>query len=244
MEPVLIVSVSAPVASFRRPLDHNYQRTLPLPPPTTLLGIAGAALGLPDRELWDPQAGWSDLRVSTWMDEPPGKARDMWTVLKIISGKLGERSPYFRELLFYVRYKLAYGGTTSQLEELARAFRDPVFPLSLGRDDELMFVEDVTLCHAGAGDSVFGGTVLPCDIRKIPRLKPALAPGTAFEPPLVERLPVSFEVDKKGVRHPQKLQFFSFLPPGVQIEVPNLAPLQCAGQNFVWLNSSPNQIPS
>ncbi|WP_347243714.1 CRISPR-associated protein Cas5, partial [Thermogutta sp.] len=187
-----------------------------------LLGIAGAALGLSDRELWDPQAGWSKLRVSVWMDAPSGKARDMWTVLKIKDGKLGERSPYFRELLFYVRYKLAYGGTASQLEELARAFRDPVFPLSLGRDDELLLVEDVTLYEAQSGEPVFGGTVLPTDIRKIPRLKPALAPGTAFEPPVVERLPVAFEVDKEGVRHPRNIEFFSFLPPRVQIEVLDL----------------------
>ena len=50
MEPIVAVWVRAPVASFRRPLDHDYQRTLPMPPPTTLLGIAGATLGLSDRE--------------------------------------------------------------------------------------------------------------------------------------------------------------------------------------------------
>ena len=55
-EPIIAVRVRAPVASFRRPLDHNYQRTLPMPPPTTLIGIAGAALGLSDRELWAPDS--------------------------------------------------------------------------------------------------------------------------------------------------------------------------------------------
>ena len=49
---LLALNVSAPVASFRRPLDLNYQRTLPLPPPTTLIGLAGAALGMSPWDLW------------------------------------------------------------------------------------------------------------------------------------------------------------------------------------------------
>jgi len=69
MERILLVTVRAPVASFRRPLDHNYQRTLPMPPPTTLLGIAGAALGLSDRELWAPDSPVCELKVSVWMEE-------------------------------------------------------------------------------------------------------------------------------------------------------------------------------
>jgi CRISPR-associated Cas5-like protein len=116
MERILLVTVRAPVASFRRPLDHNYQRTLPMPPPTTLLGIAGAALGLSDRELWAPDSPVRELKVSVWMEEwkqeepnrTPGRARDMRTVLKIKSGKIAERSPYFRELLFFVRYTLIF----------------------------------------------------------------------------------------------------------------------------------------
>jgi CRISPR-associated protein Cas5t len=101
MELIVAVRVCATVASFRRPLDHNYQRTLPMPPPTTLLGIAGAALGLSDRDLWSPKSLLSNLKVSVWIEEEPGRARDMWTVLKIKSGKIAERSPYFREFALF-----------------------------------------------------------------------------------------------------------------------------------------------
>lgn len=100
MERILVVMVRAPVVSFRRPMDHNYQRTLPMPPPTTLLGIAGAALGLSDRELWAQDSPMRDLRVSVWIEGETGRAYDMWTVLKIKGGRIAERSPYFRELLF------------------------------------------------------------------------------------------------------------------------------------------------
>ena len=80
---ILWIKVTAPLASFRRPLDHNYQRTLPLPPPTTLLGLAGAALGLSEEELWLKPSPLRDLSVAALALQKPGIARDMWTVMKI-----------------------------------------------------------------------------------------------------------------------------------------------------------------
>jgi CRISPR-associated protein Cas5t len=240
MELIVVVQVRAPVASFRRPLDHNYQRTLPMPPPTTLLGIAGAALGLSDRELWAPDSPVRGLKVSVWMEEEmkeeSGRARDMWTVLKIKSGKIAERSPYFRELLFFARYTLVYGGDEKLLRRLEAAFRDPAYPLSLGREDELALVEEVTLAEATAGELRFRGTVLPGDIRQMPEVRPILREGAVFEPPVVEKLPLGFTVDGKGVRHPERPVSLSFLPLGVELEVPLEQALRFEGRSFVWLN--------
>lgn len=237
MERIVAVTVRAPVASFRRPLDHNYQRTLPMPPPTTLLGIAGAAVGLSDRELWDPNSPWRDLKVSVWMDEEPARARDLWTVLKIKSGKIAERSPYFRELLFFVRYTLFYGGPEKLLGQLKAAFQDPAYPLSLGREDELLLVEEIQLDIAIAGTPRFKGTALPADIRTQSSIRPILKPGTYFEPAVVETLPLRFWVDAKGIRHPESLIPLSFLSPGLEIEVPDMPALQWQERNFTWLNS-------
>lgn len=242
MEPLLAVTVTAPVASFRRPLDHNFQRTLPMPAPTTLIGIAGAALGLSDRQLWNKKQGLLDLKVSVYLEELPGKARDMWTVLKIKQGKIAERSPYFRELLFQVRYVLLYGGPEQRLRELARAFENPVYPLSLGRDDEMLLIEELALGQARPGESLFEGTVLPGDLRTNQNYRARLNAGNAFEPPLVERLPTVFEIDKKGIRHPRQFAFFSFLPLGVTLEIAGVTSVQWKGRNFVWLNSSPNPM--
>jgi len=105
----LWLKVTAPVASFRRPLDHNYQRTLPHPPPTTLWGLAGAALGLSDYEMWSSSSPLRGIKVSVVALNKPGLARDMWTLRKIKGNKIVELSPYFRELLFYARYILLYG---------------------------------------------------------------------------------------------------------------------------------------
>ncbi len=237
MEPIVAVRVRAPVASFRRPLDHNYQRTLPMPPPTTLIGIAGAALGLSDRELWAPDSPVRRLKVSVWMEEEPGRARDMWTVLKIKSGKIAERSPYFRELLFFARYMLLYGGEEALLQRLEAALQDPAYPLSLGREDELFLIEDVTLETVSEGVQRFRGTVVPGDIRQMRGLRPILREGAVFEPPVVEILPLSFTLDAKGIRHPERPEPFSFLPLGIDIEIPVERALQFEDRNFVWLNS-------
>lgn len=243
MEPVLIVQVRAPVASFRRPLDHNYQRTLPMPPPTTLVGIAGAALGLSDRELWAPGSPLHRLKVSVWMEEEPGRARDMWTVLKIKNARIEARSPYFRELLFFTCCTLLYSGDEALLQELERAFRDPAYPLSLGREDELMLVEDVLLTEAQSGEPRFRGTIVPGDIRRMPDLRPILHAGAVFEPPMVETLPLTFSVDTRGIRHPERPTLLSFLPLGVELEVPRITALRWNERNFAWLNSSLNPIP-
>jgi len=237
MGPIVAVRVRAPVASFRRPLDHNYQRTLPMPPPTTLLGIAGAALGLSDREMWAPDSPVRGLKISVWMEEEPGRARDMWTVLKIKSGKIAERSPYFRELLFFVRYTLVYGGDEGLLRELEAAFRDPAYPLSLGREDELLLIEDVIVETASEGAPRFRGTVIPGDIRQMAGLRPILREGAVFEPPVVEMLPLGFTVDAKGIRHPERSMTVSFLPMGIEIEVPGARAWQVGERHFTWLNS-------
>ncbi len=235
---VLRVAVRAPVASFRRPLDHNYQRSLPLPPPTTVLGIAGAALGLSDRQLWASDSPLQQVVVAAWADAEPGRARDMWTVLKIKGGKIAERSPYFRELLFAVSYTLVYGGPNETLERLAAAFADPVYPLSLGREDELALVEEVTLEEASDGQARFRGTVLPGDVRRVP-FRPLLRPGARMEPVLVETLPLAFSLDNRGIRNPERRTPLSFLPLQPELEVPSpwFTVLQLRGRNFAWVNS-------
>lgn len=234
---VLRVAVRAPVASFRRPLDHNYQRSLPLPPPTTVLGMAGAALGLSDRQLWANDSPLRHVAVAVLADAQPGRARDMWTVLKIKSGKIAERSPYFRELLFSVRYTLIYGGPEAVLERLATAFADPAYPLSLGREDEIALVDEVALEEAGGGEPRFQGTVLPGNLR-VMCPQAAVRRGTRTETVLVEILPLSFRVDAKGLRHPLHRITLSFLPMGAELEVPSpwFDVRQLRGRNFAWVN--------
>ncbi len=234
MESVLIVDVRAPVASFRRPLDHNYQRSLLLPPPTTLIGIAAAALGLSDFQLWAPDSPLRSLRTAVWIHNEPGRARDLWTLLKIKSNKM-LRSPYLRELLFFVQYTLFYGGPESLLAQLYRAFQDPAYPLSLGREDELLLIDSLQLQTVAPGDPIFFGTIIPGDFRQQP-FRPILEPGIQMEAPSVEVLPKRFSIDQKNYRNPEHLQPFSFLPLHYKIHIANMPALQWQNRSFTWLN--------
>ncbi len=237
----LAVTLSAPVASFRRPLDLNFQRTLLLPPPTTCLGLAGAALGLSEKELWAPSSPLAEVKVSVLLEPSPvtgadpAIARDLWKVLKIKNKKITDRSPYFRELLFFPRYTLLFGGEPQIIERLREAFLNPAYPLSLGREDELAAIETLEKASFSPGDSVLSGTVVPGDFRKM-EAKVKLAPGIRVEPPSVEVLPLRFEVIK-GVRHPRDRRPFTFLPLESRFEIPGLETLAFRGRSFVWLNS-------
>lgn len=238
---VLWVKASAPSASFRRPLDHNYQRTLPLPPPTTLFGLAGAALGLAEEELWQESSPLRELLVAALALQKPGITRDMWTVLKIKNKRLAERSPYFREIIFNARFMLLYGGRKELLTGLRQAFIDPAYPLSLGREDELIVIEDLGMGDACPGVPLFSGTVIPGDLQNL-RFKWIPRPGIAFEPPVVENMPLGFEIDKNGIRHPLNPRPFTFLPYDLEIELEGyqdaltIEPLE--GRSFTWMNWS------
>ena len=168
------------------------------------------------------------------MDQEPGRASDMWTLLKIKNGKM-ERSPYVRELLFNVSYTIIYSADEQLLTSLNQAFQNPAYPLSLGREDELILVEDITIDEASPGEPTFYGTVISGDVRKM-HIHPMLEPGIQFEPPIIEELPLNFSVDNKRLRHPQNYATLSFLPFQLKMEISGLQALKYQGRNFVWMN--------
>jgi CRISPR-associated Cas5-like protein len=127
----LAVQVRAPTASFRRPLDHTYQRTLPLPPPTTVIGLAAAALGISASELWKSDSPLGTVRVQTLAQNIPARAADLWTLLKIKSGKM-ERSPYLRELLFNAQFTCCIKPMNHGSKCWSKRSANPFTPFHLG----------------------------------------------------------------------------------------------------------------
>lgn len=233
----LAVQVRAPVASFRRPLDHTYQRTLPLPPPTTVIGLAAAALGISTRELWDSSSPLRAVRVQTLAQNIPARAADLWTLLKIKSGKM-ERSPYLRELLFNAQFTLLYQADEPLLDRLQQAFWQPIYPLSLGREDELIQVESCEIidCLPAEPPYRFYGVILPGDLRLL-HARPVVQPGVVLEPAVVERLPTAFAIDRNEQRNPQNLRTFTLLPFQVIVELEqmNIPVYALQDRHFVWL---------
>lgn len=233
----LAVQVRVPTASFRRPLDHTYQRTLPLPPPTTVIGLAAAALGMSASELWNSDSPLGTVRVQTLAENIPARATDLWTLLKIKSGKM-ERSPYLRELLFNAQFTLLYQADERLLDRLQQAFWQPVYPLSLGREDELIQVESCEIidCLPAEPPYRFYGVILPGDLRLL-QARPIVQPGVVLEPAVVERLPTAFAIDRNEQRNPRNLQTFTFLPFQVIVELEqmNIPVYALQDRHFVWL---------
>ena len=107
-------------ASFRDPLAHTYQRTFPLPPPTTLTGLLGAALGVAPEEADRLDVGVSVYRVRTATDmecQRSGRALDLWKYRKYKNGAFDTSAVLTRELLYrhdYDLYYLPHSGVTAR----------------------------------------------------------------------------------------------------------------------------------
>ncbi|MCD6086771.1 MAG: CRISPR-associated protein Cas5 [Candidatus Hydrothermae bacterium] len=237
----LVLRVRAPQVSFRRPLDINFQRTLPLPPPTTLIGLAGAALGLSDYQIWNDE-NWRPLRelkVASLLLKQPGRGKDMMTVLKIKNNRIEQRSPYFRELLFDVEYLVIYSGDADLLKRLKNAFNDPFYPLSLGREDELVEIVEMKEIQVSHGGPTFYGTAIPGDIReyRIEIIDFDNKKKVKLEPAVIENVPTRFSV-QKGRRVPIKKATLTFLPYLLKVKIADFEQevFTISGRNFTWMN--------
>jgi hypothetical protein len=61
---------------------------------------------------------------------------------------------------------------------------------------------------------------------------------------MVERLPVGFMLDARGIRSPLSPVILSFLPLGVELEIaePQWQPLRWGERNFVWIIGSMGEV--
>lgn len=146
------VKLSGWTASFRHPqLVTGTQPTLPLPPPSTIYGLVAAAVG-----------SWISPGecALAYVFRAQGKARDLETIYQFGNSSRAGSNVIFREWLtdwqlwLYFKEKL-----------WATAFEEPVFPLLLGRQQELAHVEQTggVVQEVGLKSSAttLHGTVVP-----------------------------------------------------------------------------------
>lgn len=199
--------------SFRDPKSHKIHRTLPFPPRTTLIGLAGAALGLSEDVVWKECEGVrvAVVDVSKASDlGGTGKAEDL-VKYKKYKDSTTETSLYVRELLYKPEYMIYY---TSEKEELLdkifSAFQNPVYALSLGRDDELITIKSIEKTNLESLEfGEFEETILPFDPSE-EGFDIDIGNQRYFEPYSSVLLPSTFSV-KKGIREPADLQKYVFL---------------------------------
>ena len=146
---VLRIHITAWVASFRNPLFvSGFQPTLPVPPLSTIYGLISAACG----DYITP-----DKASVGYVFQSKGMSVDLETIYEF-AGKL-VANPNITRRQFLVAPELYLYTSDMWLED---AFREPRYPLLLGRSTELASVdsiEKIELDHVE--ETVYTGTLLP-----------------------------------------------------------------------------------
>ncbi|MFF0520690.1 CRISPR-associated protein Cas5 [Actinomadura nitritigenes] len=128
MPEALELTVTAPVVSFRNPLYDGLQVGLPCPPPSTVGGMLAAAAG-----------GWSCVPAHTRFAmtfQASGSGEDLETFHPLGSpGTPTNVTIKDRDFLAQVTLTV---WLTEDIDLWARAIRRPVWPLRLGRSQDLI----------------------------------------------------------------------------------------------------------
>ena len=143
----LVVEIFSQTASFRNPDFQNFHKSLDLPPPTTIVGLAGAALGL------------SPLQVQEFFEDNElkfgvyglysGKCSDTWKYNKGIRDMRlynpeKDGSIIQKEYLIHSRFIIAFSSESSEvISKLHEAFQNPKYALTMGNSDSLAFVKNI-----------------------------------------------------------------------------------------------------
>lgn len=205
--------------SFREPSFHTYHKTLPFPPKTTICGLFGAAMGLSPDEVNSIFLSGSPppIEVGVVVESIGGHANDLWKIKKVATGEknsedvvmMNGKSYYgaviIRELLFQPCYRVFVRFQREELMmNLFDALQNPSWALSLGREDELVKVSELEWCevHELLENVFYDAVVLPAEKYLIDAesLKCTNGKSKQLQPPLVTKLPLSFEYDQDGVR--------------------------------------------
>lgn len=129
-----VVSIKTQTSTFRNPEFQNFHKTYELPPPTTIIGFAGAALGLSPRAT---QAYFDkdNLWIGTY-GTSQGLAKDLWKYRTFDTKN--PSSILKKEILFNNHFIIVYGSDNyNKVNEIQEAFLNPTYALSLGNNDSL-----------------------------------------------------------------------------------------------------------
>ncbi|RMD85683.1 MAG: CRISPR-associated protein Cas5 [Calditrichaeota bacterium] len=223
-----IIDFTAPIACFRVPLHHNYHRSFPLPPPTTVIGILAGALGL------------DESGIDEWLREAKpllgiagkhdGGGNELMTVRKVTGGgkiKPGQYSTILlRELRTQMKCRFLVRCESDSIEqELVKAVNSPRYPTSAGPADFLallrgkwvpQFEEKMTdrLQHCIAPGALWGKATIDAQALKNTFLLETVAGPNSWN------LPIAWYLGKKGERLPAEFSPFTFLTSPVILKEP------------------------
>ncbi len=214
----IVVEIVSQTASFRDPGFQNFHKSLELPPPTTVVGMAGAALGLSalkaqeyfeDNNIRIGVYGFYRGKCSdTWKYSK--RTKEMWLYKTELDGSIIQR-----EFLIHGKFFLSFSGESTIIDKLSNAFRHPVYALTLGNSDSLAKIinieKDATETESNEIEhAIIEGNV----IDNVLRLAPEKFEFSIYQTsePIAYDLPVLFHYDSDyGKRKVARLKTFSFI---------------------------------
>ncbi len=172
---ILSIRGTAVTASFRVPETHTFQKTLPLPPKTTIIGMMGAAMGLTLESAYD-YVLQNKIMVSVY-GQHKGTIKDLWNYRKIKNKSysaedIKNRMHYdtlIREYLYDNEFFFYFGSPDHEpLKKIREAFASPVYALTVGNSDDLLKICKISEISElnEEGLKQFEHTVVPGDISK------------------------------------------------------------------------------
>ncbi|SHI82099.1 CRISPR-associated protein Cas5 [Lutispora thermophila] len=211
----IIVSLYAMTASFRDPNTHLYQESILAPPPTTIVGIAGAALGYGFK---DALEYFKENRISVGcMLKSQGNGKDLWNYSKI-KGKEVVKAILLREFLFDVTADIFFACEDGEkIDELYDSLKNPQYALSLGNSDDVVKIlkVDRIINVKSTEDNMIRDTWIEGNYIKDFELDweniKGLPIKRTIKPPIVKNLPVDFSFTKNDERIATKFYKFTFL---------------------------------
>lgn len=210
------IEVGGLTVSFREAVGQLYHETLPLPPPSTLLGVAGAAIG---KNFEETLEFFKQHNIGVGcVGNHQGSGGDLWNYTKLKSGSKTEKDIVIREFLYGFQGELFYICKDEKIAKaLYNAFLSPSYGLTLGNSDDLIKIKRVTWydkVEKGESGSLSNtwicGDVLSeielnwNEIKETPIVQ-------TITPPSVKTLPTDYVFDNKGARQGQVYYDFTFL---------------------------------
>lgn len=207
-------------STFRMPEFQNFHKSFFLPPPTTLIGFAGAAIGLSPKESQE-HFNKNDFEIGVY-GFSNGITKDLWKYRKLKgSGFISDILT--REILVGNEFILVYGNEKDELiEDLSNAIKNPKYALTLGNSDSLAKVISLTEPSKSESDEV-SHCILEGDV--VNEVLSNSSNGLDFSiyttsDPITHDLPVKFEYESDyGVRRIVKRNKYSFIGEKMKLNV-------------------------
>lgn len=183
MKKLLSARLTVPFwCSFRMPYTINVNFSYPVPPPITLFGLIGCALGLP-ADSFDLLSGM-DIAVGL---EHDGEIIETYSrIIKRDPRTPDRRTLLIRQKLLQPVYRLYVLAEQRLAELVAARLADPVYPLALGESDDLLEVDQVLAIDAETELVQQIDSLLPTDLG----IEPVSECTTAY-------LPIAFKRGKR-----------------------------------------------